>query len=127
MLKQYYLINTDLKMGKGKIAVQVAHGIVIYMETVLSTDAWTGMKERYEKWRNTTPTDNTGMMKKVVVKSTQMEIVNYTWKLKREKIWAYPIHDRGLTQIPADSLTCLVIEPIEEEIGNRLFGNLKLL
>ena len=29
-LKQVFIINSDLKMGKGKIAVQVAHGEVIY-------------------------------------------------------------------------------------------------
>lgn len=33
-LKQTFIINTDLKMGAGKIAVQVGHGAVLYTEYV---------------------------------------------------------------------------------------------
>ena len=33
--KQAYLINTDLKMKKGKIAAQVAHASMYYMEFIM--------------------------------------------------------------------------------------------
>jgi len=132
MLKQVFLINADLKMEKGKIAVQVAHGEVLYMDRILEHIIQHHAKSediyvRYNKWREATEYDQIGMMKKVVLKSTEKEIIEYTWKLRTLNIWAYPIFDKGLTQVPENSLTCLVIEPLEEERCNILFGNLKLL
>lgn len=132
MLKQIFLINTDLKMDKGKIAVQCCHGETLYMDRILEHVIQHRAKSddiyvRYNKWRQATEYDQIGMMKKVVLKSTKDEIINYTWKLKNLGIWAYPIFDKGLTQVEPNSLTCLVIEPLEEEQCNTLFGNLKLL
>ena len=127
MLKQTFLINTNLKMDKGKIVVQVSHGTVMYMEKVTGLDADAWMQERYITWRAETPEDPIGMMKKVVLKSTENEMRDIFNKLKSQDIWAYLIFDKGLTQVPENSLTCLVVEPLEESQCNILFGNLKLL
>lgn len=133
MLKQIYLINTNLKMDKGKIAVQVAHGTTIYMDRILkhiiqhhakSDDVYV----RYNMWRANTEEDNIGMMKKIVLKSTEQEIRDISLKLDRHNIWNCLIFDKGLTQVSENSLTCLVVEPLEEEsLCNVLFGNLKLI
>ena len=124
MKKQIFIINSDLKMGIGKIAVQVAHGEVFYLETVLTpgSDNEKERSIRYADWRLR---DN-GLMKKVVLKATEKEMQEFTWKLKG-KVWAYPVFDRGLTQVPTDSFTCLVIEPLPEKQCNELFGHLKLV
>lgn len=130
--KQVFLVNDDLKMGKGKLCVQIAHGEVIYMDRILyhiiqhrakSDDIYV----RYNEWREATEYDQIGMMKKIVLKSTEKEIIEHTWKLRNLNIWAYPIFDKGLTQVPENSLTCLVVEPIEESQCDVLFGNLGLL
>lgn len=122
--KQVFLINQDLKMSAGKIAVQVAHGEVYYMEVVLApeSDKEKEMTQRYNDWRFR----DTCLMKKVILKATMNEMHEFTWKLK-ERIWAYPVFDRGLTQVPADSFTCLIIEPLLEEKCDELFGHLKLV
>jgi len=88
MLKQVFIINNDLKMGKGKIAVQVAHGEVEYMNMLL------GIHNRSHQ------------------------------KFKSYYKWTY---DMGLTQIPKNSVTCLVVEPLEEEQCDKLFRHFKLL
>ena len=132
MLKQIYLINTDLKMDKGKIAIQVAHGTTMYMDKILQHIIQHHAKSddiyvRYNNWRAITEEDDIGMMKKIVLKSTEKEMRDIHNKLKSLNIWSYLIFDRGLTQIPEHSLTCLVVEPLEESQCDSLFGNLKLL
>ena len=121
--KQIFIINSDLKMSAGKIAVQVAHGEVYYMDYAhahLGTED--KVSERFVEWF----TDEDNLMKKVVLKATEKEMQEFTWKLK-DKVWAYPVFDRGLTQVPKDSFTCLVIEPLPDEQCKELFGHLKLL
>jgi len=126
VLKQVFIINSDLKMRAGKIGVQTAHGATQYMQHVCDHGHRAEddkVYARYVKWFN----DEDNLMKKVVLKATEMKLMNITWILKRNNIWAYPIFDRGLTQVPKDSFTCLVVEPIEEELCKELFGDLKLL
>lgn len=120
-LKQVFIINQDLKMGKGKIAVQIAHGEVYFME--LAFDEGYLHPERYESWRN----DDDELMKKVVLKATEDQLHEIVAELCFQKIWCSTVYDHGLTQIPEDSFTCIVVEPLLEEQCDKLFGNLKLL
>lgn len=126
MLKQIFLINTDLNMRKGKIAVQVAHGTVMYMLDIIHKND-IDMCRKFKEWRQKTSYDPIGIMKKVVLKSTEAEIREYLTILKQLNIWSYSIYDKGLTQVPENSLTCIIVEPLEESQCNALFGNLKLL
>ena len=71
---QTFLVNTDLKMRKGKIAAQVAHGEVFYMEEKFNGHQYGGMHDRYIKWMKD------GMMKKVVLKATEGEINEFVFK-----------------------------------------------
>ena len=118
-LKQVFIINNDLKMGKGKIAVQVAHGEVFYM-TYLNMPYSSGHTE-FEEWMKD------GVMKKVVLKATEDEMWHIRDCLDKELIWFYGVEDLGLTQVPEGSLTCIVVEPLPEETTERLFGQYKLL
>lgn len=123
--KQVFMINTDLDMGKGKIAVQIAHGEVYYMETIMNLYSFkncTNVK-MFDAWRN----DEDGLMKKVVLKATEKDMNEIYQKLKDKKIWHYKVYDRGLTQVSEGSFTCIVVEPLLEEECEQLFGHLKLL
>lgn len=128
-LKQVFIINSDFSMGKGKIAVQVAHGEVLYMEAVndavFPPDAQPNY-ENYIDWRKF-DIKPIGLMKKIVLKATEKEIHKITHDLSIRKIWYNIIHDHGLTQVPENSLTCVVIEPLSEDQCAELFGYLKLL
>jgi len=120
-MKQVFLINQDLKMRKGKIAVQVAHGEVFYMYEKFTTHQYGSMHDNYIKWMKD------GIMKKVVLKATEQEIRDIVIQLRRKDIWERVVVDMGLTQVEPNSLTCLVVEPLPEEQCNELFGHLKLL
>ncbi len=133
--KQTFIVNSDLGMGKGKAAVQVAHGEVYYMEHIIkSRDVIAGSLspsdnenendfKKYHQWRY----DEDGLMKKAVLKATEEEIKELMLKLEKNNIWHYKVIDAGLTQIPQGSLTCVVVEPLSDIKHDELFGHLKLL
>jgi len=79
--------------------------------------------ERFVAWRE----EDHGLMKKVVLKATQAEMQKILCELAIREIEKFAVYDRGLTQIPEGSFTCIVVEPLEEDICDELFGHLKLL
>lgn len=123
-LKQTFMINSDLGMGKGKIAIQVAHGEVFYMDIakVLNPEN-VQIHKRFLEWRYI----DKELMKKVAIKATEHEMNQMAAILEDKGIWAHKVYDRGLTQVPQDSFTCLVVEPISEGQYKELFSDFKLL
>lgn len=123
--KQVFIINDDLKMGKGKIAVQVAHGEVYYMIEALKRFAPynNAFQYNYIKWIK----EEDELMKKVVLKATEKQMNDIMEKLMEEEIMAFPVYDRGLTQVLPNSFTCICVEPLTDERCNELFEHLKLL
>lgn len=128
--KQAYLINTDLKMKKGKIATQVAHASMYYMEFIKDIemlirprDPEKSQTTRFEKWRY----DNNELMTKIVMRATEDEIGDVLGDMCYDKMWCTVVRDRGLTQVDEDSLTCFVAEPLDELQYSKLFGKFKLL
>lgn len=127
-LKQVFIVNSDLKkMRKGKIAVQVAHGEVLYVEHILVPKKDSNDLENGENFFNYLEWRKDGLMKKVVLKATRDEMLFLLGELAKLNVWNEIVIDRGLTQIPADSMTCIVIEPLDEEMADHYFGHLKLL
>lgn len=133
-LKQVFIVNKDLKMGKGKIAVQVAHGEVFYMDTIRDVEnlpiidcGESEMLSKYFDWMRD------GLMKKVVLKATQDEMLMLIGALEAvngcgaDDLWFDIVFDKGLTQVPADSMTCIVFEPLDEKEADQRFSYLKLL
>lgn len=129
MLKQIFLINTDLKMGIGKCCVQVAHGETLYMDDVMLAYCSEGtnlLYDMYEQWKQ----DNIkpiGLMTKVVLKSDETTMRNIASLLPLKGIKCYEVYDLGKTQVKKGSFTCLCMEPLEEDIADKYFGHLKLL
>ncbi len=132
-LKQVFVVNKDLKMRVGKVAVQVAHGETLYMNEIGACrcvsmvhdleDKEHQMKENFKLWTKD------GLMKKIVLKATQEEILLLIGALKaiNDNTWFGIVYDIGLTQVPIDSMTCIVFEPLDEEEANERFSYLKLL
>lgn len=126
--KQIFIINSDIDMSKGKIAVQVAHAEVYYMEEILlyvegESPENEKLFERFVAWRE----EEHGLMKKIVLKATQAEMQKILCELAIKEIQNFAVYDRGLTQIAEGSFTCIIVEPLEEEKCNELFSHLKLL
>ncbi|MDI6691268.1 MAG: peptidyl-tRNA hydrolase Pth2 [Candidatus Bathyarchaeota archaeon] len=114
--KQVIIFRSDLKLSKGKIAAQAGHGAVSASEEA--------RKHNREWWKNWV---GEGQCKIVVKVKDEKEIL----KLEREaKALALPyalIIDRGLTEIPPGTITCLGIGPAPSEIIDKLTGKLPLL
>ena len=114
--KQVILVRTDLGMGKGKIAVQVAHASVSSAEQA---------RNRYPLWWKEWMSE--GQCKIAVKVSNEDEIVHYKAIADREKLPNFLIEDRGMTQIPPGSITALGIGPAPSDIIDKITGKLSLL
>ena len=115
-LKMVFVINHELKMGKGKIAAQVGHAAV--KATLQSGEL---RPELLDAWLST------GQKKVCVKADDDRQLEQIEQQAKHHQILTSKIHDAGHTQIPAGSYTVLALGPDEEEKLDALTGELKLL
>ncbi len=112
-MKMAILVRTDLKMGKGKIAAQVAHAAVEASHKV--------SKLKYYRWK-------LGGQKKIVLKVKDLKELNeIVSKAKKEKINTVIIRDAGLTQIRPGSVTVAALGPDDDKKIDKITSHLKLL
>lgn len=112
-MKQAIVVRSDLKMGKGKIAAQCCHAAIGSYER---TD-----KDKIRKWENEASA-------KVVLKVPSLEDLFELKEIaKRNNVSNCLITDAGRTQVPESTITCLGIGPDEDEIIDKITGDLKLL
>ena len=112
-MKQVMIVRTDLKMGKGKIAAQCCHASI---GSYKKTDS-----SKIEKWENEA-------YAKVVCKVQSLEELIELKKLaEQNNISSYLVVDAGRTQIPTSTVTVLGLGPDEDEIMDKVTGDLKLL
>lgn len=140
ILKQVFIVNSDLDMRKGKVGVQIGHGETHYMNMIKNlailkerskcvpntdngaSDSSNQRMEMFEKWFS-----EGELMKKVVLKASEKDIISMRSVLLNRDIWSDLVYDAGLTQIPEHSLTCMVVEPLLEDFADEIFAHLKLL
>jgi peptidyl-tRNA hydrolase, PTH2 family len=115
-MKQAIVVRSDLKMGKGKVAAQVAHAsLSAAEETQTKRPNW------YAGWKE-------GGHAKIVLKvGSEDEIRQLFQKAKAAGLPASLIQDRGLTQVDPGTVTCLGIGPAPEHEVDEITGKLKLL
>ncbi|MBU0530738.1 MAG: aminoacyl-tRNA hydrolase [Candidatus Aenigmatarchaeota archaeon] len=111
--KQVILIRTDLKMGKGKIAAQVAHAA---LESYKIADP-----DIRKKW------EETGSRKIIVKVSSLKELMDVYKKAKSTGLRTVLIKDAGKTQIRSGTATAVGIGPDREGKIDEITRNLKLL
>jgi PTH2 family peptidyl-tRNA hydrolase len=110
------VVRSDIKMGRGKTAVQVAHAAVMASEVASSSHrAW------YESWRSS------GQAKICLKVSGLGELDRVYEKALKERLPVVRVEDKGLTQLQPGTVTCIGIGPAPEEIVDRVTGDLKLL
>lgn len=112
-LKQVIVVRQDLKMPKGKLAVQVAHGSV---EAVLNSDPKT-----VKEW------DKQGMKKIVVKVSSLTELLEVLKNAKSEGLPTGLINDAGRTFLEPGTITVVGIGPEEESKVDKVTGKLPML
>lgn len=114
--KQVIAVRTDLGMGKGKLAVQVGHAAVSSAEEARkkNLDWWQGWLEE-------------GQCKVAVKAENLSKLFELQRKAMRMKLPYSLVKDRGLTQLPPDTITCLGIGPAPFHQIDKITGELALL
>lgn len=107
------MVRTDLKLGKGKLAAQVAHA---------SLESYLRTPQRDQKaWLEES-------QKKVVLKvKSEHDLVIIFDKAKRAGLPATLVRDAGLTQIPFGTRTAVGIGPARADEIDVITGDLSLL
>ncbi len=115
-MKQAIVARQDIKMGKGKLAAQVAHAsLSAAEETMRRHEAW------YQEWKDEG-------QKKVVLKAGSESELRELFKTARaSRLPASLVEDRGLTQLEPGTVTCLAIGPGPDAEIDAITGKLKLL
>lgn len=114
--KMIIAVRRDLKMSKGKIAAQAGHAAVSASEYA--------RKNRPEWW---TPWIMEGQCKIAVKVKSEEEIMEIERKARNAGLPVALIVDRGLTEIPPNTTTCLGIGPAPAKKVDIITGKLKLL
>jgi PTH2 family peptidyl-tRNA hydrolase len=113
MYKQVIAVRRDLRLSKGKLAVQVAHA---------SLDAYKNSDSRTRQaW------ESDGAKKVVVGVGGLKEIQELHRKAHSKRFPCALIRDAGRTELPAGTVTALGIGPVKEGEADSITGNLKML
>jgi len=114
--KQVIAVRTDLKMSKGKLAAQVGHAAVSAAEEA---------RKRRSEWWQTWLTE--GQCKVAVKVKNLAELLELQREAIQMKLPHSLITDRGLTQLPPSTVTCLGIGPAPSIEVDKITGKLPLL
>jgi PTH2 family peptidyl-tRNA hydrolase len=115
-MKQVIVVRSDIKMGKGKLAAQVAHASLSAAEKAMS-----GRHDWFEEWKEQ------GQAKIVVRAQSEEELRELFRKARNSKLPVSLIEDRGLTQLDPGTTTCLGVGPGPEDQIDAITGKLRLL
>jgi PTH2 family peptidyl-tRNA hydrolase len=103
-------------MGKGKIAAQAGHAAVSAAEEA---------RKKYSSWWKAWIGE--GQCKIAVRAESEQELFELEEKAKKSKLPTALIVDRGLTELPPDTVTCLGIGPAPSTQIDAITGKLRLL
>ncbi len=111
--KQVIIIRKDLKLPKGKLAVQVAHAS---FEVASNSD-----EDVVKEWKEE------GAKKVVLHVKDLDELLKLKNQCKAEKLKTALIKDAGHTVVKPGTITCLGIGPDKESKIDKITGKLKMV
>jgi len=114
--KQILVLRTDLKMSRGKIAAQAGHAAVSAAE-----EARKNFSDWWKAWIKE------GQCKIAVRAESEQELLELQKKAKELKLPSALVIDRGLTELPPNTITCLGIGPAPSSQIDEITGKLHLL
>lgn len=111
-MKQAIVARTDIGMGQGKLAAQVAHASLMAYEDASERDR--------SEWKG-------GGQKKVVLKAnSESELFELADVADREGLPSAVVRDAGHTQLEPGTVTALAVGPGPEDVVDRVTGDLSL-
>ena len=115
-LKMVIAVRRDLKLPKGKLAVQVAHGAVDVVIKSLKYDP-----DKVNDWLNS------GAKKVVVYVKNLDELWETKAKAEDLGVISSIVRDAGRTVVEPGTITALAIGPDKESIIDQITGDKKLI
>lgn len=115
--KQVIIVRTDLKMSVGKIAGQVAHAAIAATKHQYCTP------EIFDKWFNY----GLDQTKIILAVDNIDELISIFDEVYKSELPFALIWDKGKTEIPAGTLTCMAIGPANTNAVDKITRNLRLL
>ncbi len=113
--KQVIAFRSDLQLSKGKAAVQAGHAAVSAAE-----EARKHRKSWWHDWMSE------GQCKIAVKVKSEEELLELEKEARKLGLPCSVIIDRGLTEIPPNTITCLGIGPAPTEEISKITGQLPL-
>ena len=111
-MKQAIVARTDVGMGKGKLAAQVAHA---------SLSAYEDADSRTRKaWKGS------GQKKVVLKASGESALFELADRAEREGLPHAIVRDAGHTQLDPGTVTALAVGPGDDDVVDRVTGDLSL-
>lgn len=113
-MKLAFVVRTDLDMGRGKIAAQVAHAAVA---AALANQHGAV----FHRWRED------GQPKVVLKVADESGLDGLIARARAADLPVELVHDAGRTQVPSGALTCCAIGPAQAERIDAVTAGLALL
>jgi peptidyl-tRNA hydrolase, PTH2 family len=113
-VKLVLVVRTDLGMGRGKLAAQVAHAAVMAALHATGTPAAVA-------WLAD------GQPKVVLRADDEEHLAAVAAAASEAGLPVQVVHDAGRTQVPAGTPTCAAIGPATDEAVDAVTGDLRLL
>jgi len=114
--KQALVLRSDLGMSRGKAAAQAGHAAVSAAEEA---------RKRHPGWWRAWMEE--GQCKVALKVWSEQELLRLEGEAKELKLPVALITDRGLTEIPPGTRTCLGIGPAPTGLVDKITGRLPLL
>ena len=112
--KMCIVVREDLKMSPGKMAVQVAHGCVGLIQSIIPNSSIVSKWFLEGQKKIVLRVPNLAALEKVEAKADSLELPNYR------------VEDFGLTELEPNTVTCLAIGPADDATMKPVTGRLKL-
>ena len=111
-MKQAIIVRVDLKLSKRKLAGQIAHAS---LKSYLNTE-----EEKRDWW------DANDYTRIILKCENEKELQELQEQAEKNNISSFLVYDLGLTEIPANTITCLGIGPDQSEKIDNITSDLKL-
>ena len=111
-MKQAIVARTDLGMGEGKLAAQVAHASLMASEDADRRDR--------SEWKGE------GQKKVVLAADSESQLFELADEAEREGLAHAIVRDAGHTQLEPGTVTALAVGPARDDLVDRVTGDLSL-
>ena len=116
-VKMVFLVNSALRMGKGKTAAQVGHAAIKAYKHLTKNSTF----QVLNAW------ENQGQPKVCLRCENREALENFKKAFSKRNIETFSIYDAGKTQVPNGSLTVVAVGPFYSDEIDEVTGTLKLL